>query len=689
MKCKAQSFLAGLCLLGSIISPALGGEAAGRRFEPLDVFGLEYASDPQISPDGSQVAYVRNFMDVMKDQRRSNLWTIRFDGSEHRPLTTGSRNDRSPLWSPEGKRLLYVSASDGGAQLYLRFMDIGETAKLTQLTESPRGLSWSPDGRWIAFSMLVPAEAEPLAEPPGKPEGAEWAPPVKVIQKMFYRADGAGYVKDGYSQIFVVPAEGGTPRQITRGAFHHGGRLSWAPDGKSIVFSANGSPEWEYEPGNSEVYEVTLADGALRQLTDRQGPDSAPVLSPDGKLIAYTGYDDRYQFYQVSRLYLMNRDGSGARLLTRGLDRDVQDPWWAEDGKGLYFQYDDQGDSKVAHVTLDGEVRALAENLGGTSLDRPYAGGSFSVARNGNFAFTYSRPEHPADVAVGGRGAPVKPVTRLNQDLLDPKELGAVETIWYESSHDRRKIQGWIVKPPGFDPSKKYPLILEIHGGPVANYGGRFAAEIQLYAAAGYAVLYTNPRGSDSYGEEFGNLIHHNYPGDDFYDLMSGVDAVLARGYVDPQNLFVTGGSGGGVLTAWLVGRTQRFRAAASQKPVINWYSFVLTADMNLFFYKYWFPGFPWENAEHYLERSPLSLVGNVTTPTLVITGEEDYRTPISESEQYYQALKLRKIDTALVRVPGASHDIADRPSQLIAKVANILAWFEKYRVKEKATESN
>ena len=254
-----------------------------------------------------------------------------------------------------------------------------------------------------------------------------------------------------------------------------------------------------------------------------------------------------------------------------------------------------------------------------------------------------------------GRGTrKLRRLTRLNDNLLGHKTLGTVEDIRYKSSHDGRQIHGWIVKPPAFDPKKKYPLILEIHGGPFANYGPRFAADMQLYAAAGYVVLYANPRGSTSYGEEFGNLIHHAYPGHDYDDLMSGVDAVLAKGYVDENNLFVTGGSGGGVLTAWIIGKTNRFRAAVVCKPVINWYSFVLTADVYPFFARYWFPGPPWENAEHYLKRSPLSLVGNVTTPTMLITGEADHRTPISESEQYYQALKLRKVEAVLVRVPGA-----------------------------------
>ena len=270
-------------------------------------------------------------------------------------------------------------------------------------------------------------------------------------------------------------------------------------------------------------------------------------------------------------------------------------------------------------------------------------------------------------------------ITRLNADLFDHKELAEVEEIRFESSYDGRPLQGWIAKPPGFDPSRKYPLLLEIHGGPFADYGDRFSSEVQLFATAGYVVFYMNPRGSTSYGEEFGNLIHHAYPSQDFDDLMSGIDAVIAEGYVDPERLYVTGGSGGGVLTAWIVGHTDRFRAAVSAKPVINWYSFVLTADSYNFFTKYWFSAMPWEDPQQYLDRSPLSYVGNVSTPTMLLTGEVDYRTPMSESEQFYQALKLRDIDTALVRIPGASHGIARRPSQLLAKVAYILGWFERY----------
>ncbi|MFQ5640173.1 MAG: prolyl oligopeptidase family serine peptidase [bacterium] len=657
------------------------------RFQPIDVFQLEYASDPQISPDGQKIVYVRSFMDIMKDRRRSNLWIVDYNGRDHRPLTTGNGNDGSPRWSPDGSKLLYASRTDGSSQLYLRWMDTGQTAKLTNLTRSPRGISWSPDGKWIAFSMLVPKSAKPFAKIPPKPKGAEWAKPAKMITKLRYRADGAGYLEDGYTHIFVLSAEGGTPRQLTRGDFNHGGTLSWTPDSQSILFSANRHEEWEYDPVNSEIYQVSLSDGAIQALTDRAGPDGSPVVSPDGKKIAYLGFDDKLQGYQITRLYVMNRDGSDSQLITGDFDRDVGRLFWSGDGKGLFFQYDDQGNGKIGVVSLNGKVQTLTGDVGGLSLGRPYSGGSFSVASNGRFAFTHSRPDHPADLAVGRKGANVHRLTHLNDDLFGHKKLGEVEEMWYESSYDGRKIQGWIAKPPDFNPDKKYPLILEIHGGPFANYGDRFSSEVQLYAAAGYVVLYTNPRGSTSYGHEFGNLIHHNYPGQDFDDLMSGVDAVIAKGYIDEKNLFVTGGSGGGVLTSWIVGHTERFRAAVVAKPVINWYSFVLTSDAYNFFYKYWFPGFPWDHLEHYMKRSPLSYVGQVTTPTMLLTGEVDYRTPISESEQFYQALKLRKVDAALVRIPGASHGIAARPSNLIAKVMHILQWFEKHQASDGETE--
>jgi acylaminoacyl-peptidase len=669
---------------------ARGAEEADEKDDPglfrsKDIFELEAAGDPQVSPDGRRIVYKRTSMDIMTDRPRDNIWIINTDGTGHRPLLSGRQGFSAPRWSPDGTRIAYISGAEGSAQLYLRWMDSGQTALLTNLTESPSPVSWSPDGNWLAFTMFVPKEKEPLAKPPTPPKDAKWAPPAKVIDSVIYRADGEGFLESGYTHVFVISAEGGTPRQLTSGDFNHEGPLSWTPDGSRILFSANRAEDWEYDPVESEVFAVTVADGTLTQLTDRDGPDAAPAISPDGTQVVYTGFDDRRQGYQVSRLYLMNIDGSNRRLVTANFDRDVMFPRWSGDARGVYFLFDDQGARKLGYSSLEGNVTTVAENVGGLDLGRPYTSGAFSVSPKNVYAVTVNSPHRPADIASGTAGREPKQITRLNEDLFAHKRLGRVSSLSWKSSHDGREIQGWIVTPPDFNPAKKYPLILEIHGGPFAAYGPNYTSEIQLFATAGYVVLYANPRGSTSYGEEFGNLIHHAYPGNDYEDLMSGVDAAIATGYVDENNLFVTGGSGGGVLTAWIVGNTDRFRAAVVAKPVINWTSFALTADHSNFFYRYWFPGFPWEAQSNYWERSPLSLAGRVKTPTMLLTGEMDYRTPIAESEQFYQALKLRKIDTMLVRIPESSHDIGDRPSQLIAKVDNILAWFAKYRTDGRA----
>ena len=648
-------------------------------FRNVDVFELEIASDPQISPDGELVAYVRQSMDIMTDQPRANIWIVDTDGGAHRPLLSGKDNYTSPRWSPRGDRIAYVSSAEGrGPQLYVRWLDSGQTGMLTNLRKTPGGIAWSPDGRQIAFSMFVPAEGTTLAKPPAKPEGAEWAAPAKVIDRLYYRADGRGYLETGNTHIFVVPADGGTPRQLTSGDFNHNGPLSWSPDGARIAFSANRSPDYEYEPLESDIWTVSVADGSLTRLTDRAGPDADPVYSPDGRSIAYLGFDDRKLGYQNTQAYLMDADGGNQRALTADLDRAIESVDWAGGSNRLYVQYDDRGRKYLAALSLRGAIDVIADDLGGESIGRPYTSGRFSAAANGAYAYTAGTEYRPADVAAGKRGERPRKLTALNDDLLAHKTLGQVRRLAW-TSVGGLNVEGWLVTPPDFDASKKYPLILEIHGGPFTAYGPHFSAEIQLMAAAGYVVLYTNPRGSTSYGHDFANEIHHNYPGQDYDDLMAGVDAAIAEGYVDPDRLYVTGGSGGGVLTAWIVGKTDRFSAAVVAKPVINWISTSLTTDIAAFMPAYWFAQPPWEDPDEYWRRSPLSLVGNVTTPTMLLTGEQDHRTPIPESEQFYAALKLRKVDTAMVRIPDASHGIAGRPSQLIAKIDNILAWFAKY----------
>lgn len=651
------------------------------RFLNTDVFELEIAADPQISPDGSQVAYVRQSMDIMTDRARSNIWIVATNGRDHRPLLSGTDSYSSPRWSPDGTRLAYVSSAEGrGAELYLKWMDTGQSALLSNLPESPDDLAWSPDGKTIAFTSFVKSEGPKLATPPATPEGAEWAPPVIVIDSLNYRADGRGYLETGNTHVFVIPAEGGTPRQVTSGAFDHQGPLAWSPHGGQIVFSANREDDWEFNLRNTELWSVDVASGELKQLTERFGPDAAAVFSPDGTKLAYLGYDDKKMGYHNVDVYVRDmRDGS-IRELTTDFDRSIGGVRWAGSSARLYVSYDDYGRRHLATLSMNGEIDSIAADVGSVSVGRPYTSGAFSVAANGAYAYSAGGPYRPADVAAGRRGAKPSRLTHLNDDLLGHKTLAGVEELTWQSSVGDYGVQGWVATPPGFDSGKKYPLILEIHGGPFAAYGPHFSAEVQLYAAAGYVVLYTNPRGSTSYGYEFANEIHHNYPGQDYDDLMSGVDALIARGYVDVEQLFVTGGSGGGVLTSWIVGKTDRFAAAVVAKPVINWISMTLYSDIHTFIPEYWFDKYPWEDPESYWKRSPLSLVGNVSTPTMLITGESDHRTPIAESEQFYQALKLRKIDSALVRVPESPHLIASRPSNLIAKVDNILGWFAKYR---------
>lgn len=680
MRRIALTFIVVTAVAGTVA--AAPAEAPSHVFEGRDIFSLQCVTDPQIRPDGHAIAYVRQTYEIMSDRPRRSIWLVDADTGTQTPLATGPGSSYAPRWSPDGKRLAYVSSAEAGrSQLYVRWIQTGQAAAITDLTQAPNDLQWSPDGRSIAFIMLTPDQKPSLGKAPPKPEGANWAEPLTVITDVKYRADGEGYLKPGFLHVFVVSADGGFPRQLTFGAFNEEGPLSWSADGRSVLVSGNRTAGWQRDPVQSQIYQVTVADATVTALTDRVGPHSAPRVSPDGKRIAYLGFEDRRLGYQNVRLYVMDRDGHNVHSLSDALDRSIEDAQWAADGHSLYAQYTDKALTKVVRLSLDGRLQAIAQGLSGSGLDRPYAGGEFSVSSNGVVAFTDGSPEHPSDLSIA-RGTRVTRLTRLNDDLFAVRKLAAVKPLAVTSSTDKRPIDSWLVTPPNFDPQHKYPLILEIHGGPYASYGPVFSTDDQLYAAAGYVVLYANPRGSTSYGEEFANLIQHDYPSHDYDDLMSAVDAAIATGSVDPDQLFVTGGSGGGVLTAWIVGSTHRFRAAATEKPVINWGSFALTTDIAAYVRKYWFAKFPWEDPETYWKHSPLSLVGNVTTPTMVVVGGEDYRTPVSESEQYYEALQLRGIPTALVKVPGASHGgLAARPSQSAAKVSATVAWFDRYKL--------
>ena len=657
------------------------GTAQKKEFSYMDLFDLQYATDPQISPNGDWIVYCRMQMDVMKDRAEGNLWMVKTDGSQHQKLTLKENSESSPRWSPTGDRLAFISGTDEGSEIYLYWINTGKMAKISQLPSNPSALTWSPKGDQLAFTMKLETEPPVIAKMPQKPKGAEWAETPRITDRLYHEADGQGYIKPGFSHIFTIPADGGAPRQLTSGDYHHRGELSWSPKADKIFFSANRTQDWEYDFRNSEIYALSVENGAIKALTSRKGPDTHPTVSPNGKYIAYFGFDDKVQTYQVRNLYLMDLDGSNQQVISLGLDRSVSNIIWDTNSTGLYFTFDDKGNSKIAYITLRGKVTKLADDMGGTTIGRPYASGSFSTSENGTIVYTQTTPEHPADLAVlQPKSKSVVKITNLNKGLLDYRNLGKVEEIWYKSTVDQRDIQGWIVYPPEFDATKKYPFLVENHGGPILNYGDRFSVEMQLYAAAGFVVFYPNARGSTSYGEAFGNLLYNNYPGDDYQDVMDGVDYCIAKGLAHEDQLFVTGGSAGGIMTAWIIGKNNRFEAAVVAKPVMNWISKTLVADNYFGYANSRYPGQPWENFEGYWKFSPLSLVGNIETPTMVMVGMNDLRTPPSEAKQLYHALKLRKKETVFVEIPDASHGIANRPSNLITKIAHTLAWFDKFR---------
>ncbi|MCW8107994.1 S9 family peptidase [Alteromonas ponticola] len=673
----ASLFLAATTFKGAAV-PQETDTALPTTLQYADTFNLEYPGSMLFSHNGKSIIYERRSMDIMKDRTHTALWQVSLDGNKHRPLIAQDDSVSQASLSPDGNMLAYVSNS----QIYVYYFDSAEHAKISTLPYRPADITWSHDSKALAFSMFTPAKETPLfTDMPAKPDGATWADSAKFIERTHYRSDGAGYLPHGYKQLYILPVTGGTPRQLTTGKFPHSGTLAFAKNNKSIFFSANRNEDYALNPLTSDIYKVDIHTRDITQVTSMTGPEFSPQLSPNGKKLAFMQLNDRKLSYQNADLMVMDLASGEANRITSALDRSIQNFYWKPNSETIVFSYLDQGEHKVASTDLSGNIQKIAVTLGGQSMGRPYTSGKFAVNQNGDIAFTKANMNKPADLALIKAGSDKQvELTDLNSDALGHLALAEVKPLNVTSSVDERKIDAWVAYPPHFDSSKSYPLILEIHGGPHAAYGPHFSMEVQLMASKGYMVVWSNPRGSSSYGEDFGNLIHHNYPSQDYNDLMDVVDAAIAQGNVDKSNLFITGGSGGGVLTAWSIGKTDRFKAAVVAKPVINWMSFALTADAYPFFSQYWMPDMPWNIADQLWKRSPLSLVGNVNTPTLLLTGESDYRTPISESEQFYQALRLKGVDAAMVRIPGAPHGIAGKPSRLIQKVGNIIAWFERYR---------
>ena len=653
---------------------------------------LDYESvgDPQISPDGSQIIYTRRWVNKLEDRFETALWVMDADGGRNRFLMKGG----SARWSPDGTRIAFLAEGEPrGAQIFVRWMGTDEApTQITRISESPGDIKWSPDGKSIGFTMFVEKKPQWQIDMPSAPEGAKWTPAPRIVDDLHFRQDRRGFMDSGARHLFIVSAEGGTERQITEGEWSVGARFDaldqgaswdWTPDGKTIVVDGIPDSTQDKNYRNSNIYAVDVVTGNLRRLTSEDGAWTNPVVSPDGRRIAYSGYPATNASYRAADLHVMNIDGSGAKKISGDLDRDPGNVMWAPDGNGVYFTVGEHGTSNFYHATLGGEVHKIT--------DGEHMLGVSSISRNGQVAVgvqtSYQKPPDVVRVDLR-RNAAITQLTDVNADMMQNIKLGDVERIRYASTGGAQ-VDGWIVKPPNFDPSKKYPLIMEIHGGPHGMYNVGFNWMFQNFASAGYVVLYTNPRGSTGYGSEFGNAIERAYPSVDYDDLIAGVDTVVGRGYIDTRSMFVGGCSGGGVLSSWVIGHTQRFAAAAVRCPVTNWLSFAGQTDVPLFTFNFFEKPF-WEDPQRWLEQSPLMHVGKVTTPTLLMTGELDLRTPIAQSDEYYVALKMRGIPTTMLRFNGEYHGTSSKPSNFMRTQLYMMSWYQKHAGKggETATEN-
>lgn len=673
---------------GAHLSPAWAQGAPANDLSNLDKYwDYESASNPQISPDGSQIIYTRVRFDKQNDRRERNLWIMNADGGKHRFLIKGG----GAIWSPDGTRIAYTGKGDDGKpQIFVRWMDAeGAISQISHTATPPRNLKWSPDGDWIAFRAIVPDRTTWKIDMPRKPRGAKWAEPPRIVDQMSYRQDRVGFQPVGYNHLFVVPADGGVARQITHGKWHVGRRqagldsgvgLSWTPDGGSLMFDGIARPS-ENRTRESHINIVSVDSGDIRQVTSAKGSWSSPVISPDGKTVLYTGHDKQDQSWTAGDIWAIDIDGSDPRQLTKDSPDTPNSVKWARDGKGAYYNLRKEGSVNLHYVSTGGDMRTVTTGvhvLNTSSIDD----GTTAVA-------TLTSPTEPPDVVTFSLRKPkdLTRLTNLNADLLHGVDLAGYEEVWYDSSDDTR-VQGWIVTPPDFDAAKKYPLMLIIHGGPHAMYDVRFRYGWQNFAANGYVVIATNPRGSTGYGTDFGNAIHREFPGRrDFDDLMAGVDAVVERGYVDTDRIYIEGCSGGGILGLWAIAHTDRFAAASSRCPVTDWISIIGTSDMLLSpFSRFEVPY--WEDPSSWIERSPLFHVGKVNTPTLLMSGVRDARTPISQAEQYYAALKIRGIPTRLVRMNDEWHGTGRvRPTNFMRTQLYIMSWWEMW-TKEGRTAS-
>jgi len=670
-----------VALLAAFIAATVAPLAAQETPSPTRLttehyFDLEKISNAQISPDGARIVYARQHANKIEDKWESSLWIMNADGSQHRFLTKGS----NPRWSFDGKRILYLADGEPrGTQIFVRWIDIdGPPTQVTHETEKLADAHWSPDGRWIAFSMFVPQKNKWIISMPAEPQGAKWTAAPRIAESLHYRQDQVGFLDDGYTHIFVVQADGGTPRQLTSGRWNAGSgetrgavAIDWTPDSKSIVFEADRSAEADLKYRHSQLLIADVETGTLRELVSTPGAWGQPAVSHDGSTVAFTGYAASSHTHSVADLYIVPIKGGEPRKISGDYDRDPLNLRWAPDNSGVYFDADDHGSRNIQFAAITGGVRGVTSGVHVLTMD--------SVSSDLMAAGTSSDPENPPEVVRFNLRRPqeIVKLTSVNAGLLAGKHLAKTEEINYLSTHDAR-VQAWIVKPPDFDATKKYPLILEIHGGPFAMYNVSFNYMFQNFAANNFVVLYVNPRGSTGYGTAFSNGIDHNYPGPDFDDLMAGVDTAVAKGFVDTSRMYVSGCSGGGVLSSWVIGHTNRFAAAAVRCPVIDWLSMSGNTDIPLFTYSFFKKPF-WEDPSDWLAHSSLMSVGNVTTPTLLMTGVLDRRTPMPQTEEYYAALKVRGVPATLLQFEGEYHGTGSKPSNFIRTQLYMMSWFKRY----------
>ncbi len=651
-----------------------------RSLTPADIFAFRSIADARISDDGGKIVATLTRRDAATDRRVAVLVesTDRANWAE----IDGSEGVITARIAPDGRRVAFLRRAEDRYEMVIH--DGG--VRVLHATTSPlRELAWAPDGRSLAFQERVEGALPDWLGLLTPPERAVWAQPPRHTQRLLYRHDAAGELPEHVFHVFTVPADGeAAARALTQGQWHYGlphhitPGLVFSADGRDLLFAGTQRADWDAAPGDIDIHAIDVATGSVRRLTDIAGTTAHPAPSPDGTMLAFTAVDDRGLSHQLRRLFVMPIGGGPVRAVAPSLDRSVVDIAWAADSRSLVVGYDDAGAHHVARVTLEGEVTVLARNVGTGQIEMPYGGGSFTMARDGTIAYVRTASDLPSDVAVVTPNGDNVTLTSLNQAFA--AEIGGFKTsepLWVDRGDYR--VQAWLTLPDGVGP---HPVVLEIHGGPYAQYGDRFSIKYQCFVAAGYAVLSVNPVGSTGYGEDFANLLHDQFPGPDYADLMAVLDVVCARDDIDAERQFITGVSGGGVLTLWSVTHTHRFRAAVSIKPVVDWQSWVLEADIGASVGLVWMGHEkPWEAAAKYRVRSPLTYAQDARTPTLLMAGEADSRTPASQAMQMYSALRLAGVEAHLMRFPGASHSSGSmRPSLFAAEVAASIGWFERFR---------